>query len=244
MKSLALHHPDAIDLDASGVASNRRFYFTRGDGHLLAGLHHGPLVQLRAVWDAAADRLSIAFPDGREVSEVVRTSDPVSTDFWGRTVAGRLVAGPWNDALTAFAGFPVKLVKADLPGGGVDVEPVTISSTASAAEVARRAGVAAVDGRRFRMLIELDGCSPHEEDGWTGTRLRLGASVVLEISGPVPRCATTTHDPATGVRDLDTLRTIAGYRGRRAGKHIDFGVYARVIEPGRARVGDPVTILA
>jgi uncharacterized protein YcbX len=35
------------------------------------------------------------------------------------------------------------------------------------------------------------------------------------------------------------LRAIAAYRGKRDGKHVDFGVYARVTEPGRVRVGDP-----
>ena len=60
------------------------------------------------------------------------------------------------------------------------------------------------------------------------------------FGGPVPRCATTTRDPSTGQRDLDTLRAIAAYRGRRDGKDIDFGVYAQVVRPGRVRVGDAV----
>jgi uncharacterized protein YcbX len=56
----------------------------------------------------------------------------------------------------------------------------------------------------------------------------------------VPRCATTTRDPSTGERDFDTLRAIEAYRGRRDDKKIDFGVYARVLEPGRVKVGDLV----
>ena len=149
------------------------------------------------------------------------------------------MTGPWAAALGELAGTPVRLVKADAPGGGVDVEPVTISSTASADEVARRGGKPDAGGRRFRMLVELAGCTPHEEDTWTGRRVRLGEAVV-EILGPVPRCATTTRDPDSGLHDFDALRTIAGYRGLRDGKHIDFGRYARVVEPGRVRVGDPV----
>jgi len=54
----------------------------------------------------------------------------------------------------------------------------------------------------------------------------------------VPRCATTTRSPETGRRDFDTLKQVKAYRGLRQGKHIDFGVYAAVIEPGRIRVGD------
>jgi uncharacterized protein YcbX len=89
------------------------------------------------------------------------------------------------------------------------------------------------------MLVEIVGCSPHEEDSWAGRRVRVGEAL-LEVGGPVPRCATTTRDPSTGVRDFDTLREIAAYRGRRDGHDIDFGVYARVLEPGVARLGDPV----
>ena len=64
------------------------------------------------------------------------------------------------------------------------------------------------------MLLTLAGCAEHEEDGWDGRLLQIGAAVV-RVGGPVPRCAVTTRDPDTGVRDLDTLRLIQGYRGVR-----------------------------
>ena len=59
-------------------------------------------------------------------------------------------------------------MKADLPAGGVDVEPLTLVSSESIAELARQAGLASLDGRRFRMLLEISGCEPHEEDTWSG----------------------------------------------------------------------------
>jgi uncharacterized protein YcbX len=239
VKSLALHHPDDVRLEECGVAENRRFYLVREDGRLFAGVHHGRLVQVRADYDGAHDHLSLRFPDGAVVENDIRLDGPVVTDFWGHRVRGRLVEGPWAQALSAFAGHPLQLVKADRPGGGSDVEPVTLVSRASVEELARRAGRGEVDSRRFRMLIELDGCNPHEEDSWAGRRVRVGAAFV-EILGPVPRCATTTRDPATGVRDFDALRAIRAYRGLRDGKKVDFGVYARVLEPGRVRVGDAV----
>ena len=61
---------------------------------------------------------------------------------------------------------------------------------------------------------------------------------MLRLGGPVARCAVTTRDPDTGVRDLDTLRLIKGYRGQLDGGEIPFGVFARVERPGRVRVGD------
>jgi uncharacterized protein len=240
VKGLALHHPEETTLDEHGVAANRRFYLVREDGRLFSGLQHGPLVRVRAEWDEATDRLSLAFPDGTVVAGEVRLGGPVHTDFWRRRdVPGRVVEGPWAGALSALASRRLRLVKADVPGAAVDVEPVTIVSEESVAELARQAGRDTVDGRRFRMLVEIVGCSPHEEDSWAGRRVRVGEAL-LEVGGPVPRCATTTRDPSTGVRDFDTLREIAAYRGRRDGHDIDFGVYARVLEPGVARLGDPV----
>lgn len=240
VKGLALHHPEEATLDEHGVAANRRFYLVREDGRLFSGLQHGPLVRVRAEWDEEADRLSLLFPDGTIVAGEVQLGEPVHTDFWRRRdVPGRVVEGPWAEALSALASRRLRLVKADVPGAAVDVEPVTLVSEESVAELARQAGRDTVDGRRFRMLVDLAGCSPHEEDSWAGRRVRIGAAV-LEVGGPVPRCATTTRDPATGVRDFDTLRAIEAYRGRRDGHDIDFGVYARVVESGRVRVGDAV----
>lgn len=239
VKGLALHHPDEILLEERGVASDRRFYLVREDDRLFSGLHHGPLVRVRADWDEKSDRLALTFPNGTAAVEALRLGNRLVTDFWGHPVSGREVEGPWAEALSEYTGKRLRLVKADEPGGGLDAEPVTIVSQASIEELGRRAGREGVDGRRFRMLVDLAGCSAHEEDSWVGRRVRLGEALV-EVRGPVPRCATTTRDPGSGVRDFDTLRAIEAYRGRREGKKIDFGVYARVLEPGRVRVGDPV----
>ena len=244
VKGLALHHPEEVVLEEYGVAANRRFYLVREDGRLFSGLHHGPLVRVRALWDEEADRLALEFPDGAVVEDDVRLGAGVRTAFWGeRFVPGRFVEGPWAEALSAYAGKPLRIVRADEASGGNDLEPVTLVSEASVAELGRRADREAVDGRRFRMLLDLGGCEPHEEDSWAGRSARIGEAL-LDVLGPVPRCATTTRDPSTGARDFDALRAIEAYRGRREGKKIDFGVYARVREPGRVHVGDPVEIAA
>ena len=59
----------------------------------------------------------------------------------------------------------------------------------------------------------------------------------------VGRCATTTRDPDTGLRDLDTLGTIAEYRADVATREpLPFGVWGEVVEPGRVALGDPVAV--
>ena len=131
------------------------------------------------------------------------------------------------------------------PGAGNDDLPASILSTASMRELVARAETDTPgDARRFRMLVEVDGCErPHEEDEWIGRRVRAGGAVVRVLQ-PIPRCAVTTQDPATGIRDFKTRHLIKDYRGVRGGKYLDFGVGAEVAEPGPIRLGDPVEPLA
>lgn len=136
----------------------------------------------------------------------------------------------------------VHLVRCDRPGGTRIANAVSVISDGSLHELARRLDRPFIDGRRFRMLIELDGAAAHEEDGWIGGRIGIGDSV-LAITQPDARCAITTHDPDTGARDVDTLRGIIGYRGLRDGRKADFGVLGEVATPGRIRVGDEVVVL-
>jgi uncharacterized protein YcbX len=123
-------------------------------------------------------------------------------------------------------------------GGGA----TTLISSGSLDRLGTEAGVSGpVDGRRFRMLFEVDGVEPHEEDNWIGKRVAIGDAVIAPV-GNVGRCAVTTKNPDTGEVDLDTLATLAAYRGEREGRTepLPFGVHAAVVQPGRVRVGDPV----
>jgi uncharacterized protein YcbX len=179
---------------------------------------------------------------------VISLGAEVTTDFYGRQVVGNYVEGPWSVALSGWAGQPLRLVQSP-PGAAVDRARghVSLISTASLAELGREAAQGEpVDGRRFRMLFELDGCDPHEEDGWVEQHIRIGEAVI-SIRGDVGRCAITTQNPETGTPDFDTLRTIATYRGfteNEAGqRHIPFGVYGEVTEPGRVTIGAAVEVV-
>jgi uncharacterized protein YcbX len=135
-------------------------------------------------------------------------------------------------------------VIADRLDGAHDVEPLTLLGDASTHRLAEQAGVAEVDSRRFRMLIEFDGAPAHAEDDWRGRHITIG-SVVAEVGGPVQRCAGTTRNPETGEVDLRTLQLIGDYRGRQDsvfGMGFNFGVYATVITEGRIRVGDELLL--
>jgi len=146
---------------------------------------------------------------------------------------------------SAHAGRPVRLVKADRLDGAHDVEPLTLLGDASTRRLAEQAGLADVDSRRFRMLLEFDGAAPHAEDGWQGRHLQVG-TVVAGVGGPVQRCAGTTRNPVTGQVDLRTLQLIGDYRGGQEsvfGLGFNFGVYATVVTEGRVRVGDHLELV-
>jgi uncharacterized protein len=246
VKGLALVHLDEVLLEETGAAENRRFHIVDAGGRRYNQLRNGALVQIGQEYDGR--RLALHFPDGTTAEGQISLGAEITTDFYGRPVSGKLVEGPWSDALSQWAGRPLRLVRS-APGAAVDRTRghVSLISTASLGELARHGGhEGRADGRRFRMLFELDGCEPHEEDRWVKRHVRIGGALV-RLRGDVGRCAITTQNPETGVPDFDTLTTIYGYRGttkNEAGKkHVPFGVYGEVVEPGKVVVGDRVEVV-
>ena len=117
---------------------------------------------------------------------------------------------------------------------------MSLVSRASLARLGQEAGEhRPVDGRRFRMLFEIDGVGAHQEDLSIGERVRIGGATVLPV-GDVGRCAVTKCDPDTGVSDLDTLGALARYRREGRTEPLPLGVYGDVLVPGRVRLGDLV----
>lgn len=242
VRSLGLQHPTEIELTELGVVEDRRFFLTNDDNRLVDQLIVFKLVQVASRTDPEATTLWMRFPDGTEVDGEVELAEAVETPIHGRTGIGHRVIGPWGEALTDFVGMPIRVIRCDRPGGTRRGNPASILSDGSVRELAAHAGLEWVDSRRFRMLMELEDATPHEEDAWIAKRIRVG-DAVLQVTKPDARCAMTTHDPDTGEPDLDTLRTIIGYRGLREGKNADFGVLADVEQPGRVRLGDEVVPL-
>ena len=242
VKGFRLAHPEEVELGPDGVAENRRFFLAGEDGQRLRSSLTTWPVLIRADYDAAGERLRLEFPDGTEVAgDATALGESVHSTAGSLDVTGRVVEGPWHEPLSGLAGHRVRLVRADGVGEGLN-EPVTLVSDGSLARL-EHVAERDVDSRRFRMLFELSGCEPHEEDTWEGQLFGIGEAVV-RIGGPVERCAVTTRDPETGQVDLDTLRLIKDYRGQRPSDGaILFGVYGRVVQPGRVRIGDPVAPL-
>jgi uncharacterized protein YcbX len=156
------------------------------------------------------------------------------------------VLGGFSDALSTHCGTPVRLMAAPPERTGIDRGSEGAATLLSVASLARLRSEAAtpdaIDARRFRMTFGVEGVGAHEEDTWVGRDVRLGDAVV-RVLGNVGRCALTTRDPETGVVDFKTLHHLKAYRDRVATTEpLPFGVHARVVVPGRVRLGDGVAL--
>jgi uncharacterized protein YcbX len=243
VKALHVVNPDEVELTHSGVAGDRRFWLVAAAGRLVNDKSHPELLRVHAEWDERTRRLALDFPEGR-VEGTVELGGPVAATLYGGPHPSRAVPGPWQDALSDFVGEPLTLLwsESGAVDRGVGGGAATLVSRASLERLGEEAGATGpVDGRRFRMLFEIDGVEPHGEDEWIGAQVAIGDSVVAPV-GNVGRCAVTKTNPDTGEIDLDTLGTLAAYRGEREGRTepLPFGVHAAVVQPGRVRVGDAV----
>lgn len=242
VKSLGLLHPDEVMLEFYGVRGNRRFWLVDAEGRLYNNKRNGPMVRIRSEWNEDTRELALTFPDGTRVTGVVELGERVAAEMYRHPHPSHRVVGPWEEAIRRHVGEKLTLLYADdhavdraYRGGSV-----SLVSRASLDRLRDEAGAdGEVDGRRFRMLFEIDGVDAHEEDDWLGTQVRIGDATIV-LNGDVGRCVVTSHDPETGVTDLDTLGTLAAYRREGRVEPLPFGVYGAVAVPGRVRVGDPV----
>jgi uncharacterized protein len=234
VKSLRLHHPDEIELGPDGAREDRRFLLVDDGRRLYNGKRDTSLVRASATWDPVARWLELTMPDGALVEGEAVTGGSEMVEVYGRLVRGRVVEGPWADALSDLVGRSLTLVEREDGAWATDSRPATLVSRASL-------GLVDGDGRRFRMLLELDGLEVLAEETWASRRIRVGGAALL-VGVPTPRCAVPSASPDTGVRDRDVLRELIEERGRVDGEAC-LGVYAEVLEPGVVRVGDEIEVL-
>ena len=247
IKALAVQELEQVELGLQGVESDRRFCIVDPEGRMLNAKRVQRFISVRPRFDAGMRNLAFDMPDGSTVSGALDLGDAIIVSIYGRDVPARLVEGPWSEALSAIAERPVRLVRFDRPGEGVDRADegagASLLSEGSLRAIARAAGVTdPVDPRRFRMLFGIAGVDAHEEDTWIGRRVQIGSTVVVP-GGNIGRCAVTTLDPRTAVSDLNTLAALAKYRKEMVTTEpLAFGVWAQVAEPGIVHLGDPVTV--
>lgn len=102
---------------------------------------------------------------------------------------------------------------------------ISLINLASVRDLSARLGVE-LNPVRFRGNLLFDGAGPWSELEWVGKYLRAG-SVLMKVVRRTKRCAATSVNPATGIRDINLPLRIREQVG-----HGDFGIYAEVLQDG------------
>lgn len=119
-----------------------------------------------------------------------------------------------------------------------DEQPLHLVTSATVRWLADAVPEAAVDARRLRpnIVIGTAELPLWPEDDWVGRELHIGDHLVVEVTGRTQRCAMVNLEQDGLAHAAELLRAICA-------KHDAYlGVHARVLAPGRVRVGDPVTL--
>ncbi len=182
------------------------------------------LMAINAISDEAADTVTLSHPDLPDLT-FNPDHDPQAFLDWVRPIM------PANRAQSA------RIIRVDGRGmTDTDFPSISLINLASNADLAATMGED-VSPLRWRCNIHFDGFAPWEEFNWIGKSLRIG-KVEFAVREPIVRCLATTANPATGLRDLDTLKALNDKMD-----HQNFGIYAEVTRGGALRVGDVIEVL-
>lgn len=245
VKALRMEGRERLLLGPGGARGDRTMFLVDERGRMVNGKHHPQLtaVVARAGPDGT---LSLELPDGRRVEHEAEPGAELEVSFYSKLRPARAIEGPFSEFLSAHTGAPLRLVSFADGASAVDrgaAGAVTLMSTASAEAVAQAAGRDAIDARRFRMTIELDGVPAFAEDDWIDRELTIGAARIKPF-GHVGRCSITTLDPDRGLVDLPTLDVLREIRGGApTSEPLAIGVHCAVTTPGEVAIGDELRVV-
>ncbi len=183
------------------------------------------LAALSTSWDEATQTLTI-LRDGRQVSRGVLTS-PV-----GRAMIAEFLEAFLKDEVR---GTPRVVTAGGHMFSDHKEKVVSIINAASLHDLARVAGIE-LNPARFRANVMIDGLAPWTELDLVGRRIHLGGARLL-VTKRIDRCPATSANPDNGKVEINVPKVL-----RKGFGHIDFGVYARVLDGGPVAVGDVMTL--
>lgn len=226
--------PSATLAAGETIAGDRRYAIENGpSGFDPAEPHHQPKIKyLMLMKNERLAALSTHFDD-KTTTLVIREAGREAARGDLSTKAGRVAVEAFFRRYMPgeLRGAPKVL---EAPGFSFSDAPkklVSILNLASVSDLERLTGLA-VDPLRFRANLHVEGLQPWGEFDLIGQTLESPSGARLKIVHRIERCAATNVDPSTGARDLDLPRTLMKSFG-----HMDCGVYAEVVAPGRISEG-------
>ncbi|MFI8083592.1 MOSC domain-containing protein [Kitasatospora sp. NPDC086009] len=189
----------------------------------------------------------ITGPDGREVGEgelsalLGREVSLVSERPPGATVERAVPEEVLARGIDREVAVTENEIGRAAPAGGFfDFAPLHLLTTSTLDAVATEAA-------RYRpnLVIRTEG-DGYVENAWVGRELRIGPDLRLRVLAPTPRCAVPTLVHGELPRSTAALKVLAAQNRVVPLEGMPAlpcaGVYAQVVEPGRVRVGDAVSL--
>lgn len=239
-----------------GLAGDRRWMVVDDDG-VFQTIRQHPVMMMVDV-DSRPDGILLRH---RHLGEILvptpgAGAPRMKVSVWGDEVEAAVAMPAAGAFLARLLGMSVRLVYLDdvaarpvdpaygAPGDHAsfaDGFPVLITTIESLAALNAEVS-AAMDMRRFRPNIVIEGARPWAEDLWRVIRI---AGTDFRVVKPCSRCVITTRDPDSGERSEanEPLRTLGRiHRAARGG--IIFGQNAIPDGAGVLRLGDRVEVVA
>jgi uncharacterized protein len=197
------------------------------------------LARLTASFDERTRRLRIALGDTVLAEDGL---DDAGRERLAAAVERYVLELPDNPLSGHRERLPLRLI-----GDGVtpryqdnEAGQVTLHSRESIAALGSALSQPALDEKRFRSNIAIEGVPAWTEHEWIGKRLRIG-DIELEAVKPKVRCLATHANPDSGERDLPVMQTLVSVFGHEQ-PTLGIGLLTRGAG-GEIRVGDAVTLL-
>jgi uncharacterized protein YcbX len=225
VKACAAVGLDSAELEALGLAGDRRFALVSDDGVAITQRDCPALAAVRPSLQGDELRLDLG---GLATVQIDRFVERATVDVWGRRIPGLAAPESVSAALADYVGARLRVVRLDTAAqcSFADSRPVLVTTSAMLAALNARLN-SAVGMERFRPNVVLDGAL----DG----RALRARGLLLEYEKPCGRCEVTTIDQARGERrGPEPLYTLTERFGG------EFGLYYRVTRPGRLRRGEQV----
>lgn len=185
------------------------------------------LAQMQVRYDEATDGVHLSHPDLGDLS--VQPSDPLHHP----------VLTSWIEPLLEGTGREGPFQVCEAPGVAfTDFEEthVSIATLNSLRALEQHVGQT-LDHIRFRMNLWIEGPRAWSDLDWVGREIEIG-EIRLQIIGRDARCNATNASPKTGARDTQIPALL-----RKTFGHMDFGVYAQVVQGGTVRAGDTARLI-